>query len=228
MKKKRTTFRLAAFLFAVLMALSLFGCGQKKPEAQESISLAVVTETPTADPTEAARPTETPTAEPTESAKPTETPTAKPTETVKPTEKPTETPKPTQKPTEAPESTPSVPNETEEDLLDPDGTYTSKEDVALYLYQYGELPQNFITKKEARELGWSGGGLDDYAYGYCIGGDKYGNYEGNLPDGNYHECDIDTLHKKKRGAKRIVYSDDGRIYYTDDHYATFTLLYGEE
>ncbi len=219
MKMKRTNFRLAALLFAVLMALSLFGCGQKKPGVQESISLAVVTETPAADPTEAARPTETPTAESTETAKPTETPTetVKPTEA--PTEKPTETPEPTAEPTEALE---------EEELLDPDGTYTSKEDVALYLYQYGELPQNFMTKKEARRLGWSGGGLDDYAYGYCIGGDRYGNYEGNLPDGNYHECDIDTLHKKKRGAKRIVYSDDGRIYYTDDHYATFTLLYGEE
>ena len=224
MKKKRTNFRLAALLFAVLMALSLFGCGQKKPEVQESISLAVVTETPTADPTETARPTETPTAEPTEAAKPTETPTARPTETVKPTEapteKPTETPEPTAEPTEAPEE--------EEDLLDPDGTYTSKEDVALYLYQYGELPQNFMTKKDAKKLGWSGGGLDDYAYGCCIGGDKYGNYEGNLPAGSYHECDIDTLHKSKRGAKRIVYSDDGRIYYTDDHYESFTLLYGEE
>ena len=227
MKKKRTTFRLAALLFALLMALSLFGCGHKKPEAQESISLAVVTETPTADPTEAARPTETPTAESTESAKPTEA--AKPTETAGPTETAKPTQKPTEKPTEKPEPT-AEPTETpeEEDLLDPDGTYTSKEDVALYLYQYGELPQNFMTKKEAKKLGWTGGGLDGYADGYCIGGDRYGNYEGNLPDGNYHECDIDTLHKSKRGAKRIVYSDDGRIYYTDDHYATFTLLYGEE
>ncbi|MCR5295644.1 MAG: ribonuclease [Lachnospiraceae bacterium] len=116
----------------------------------------------------------------------------------------------------------------EEELLDPDGNYTTKEDVALYLYQYGELPQNFMTKKEAKKLGWSGGGLDDYAYGMCIGGDRFGNYEGNLPDGNYRECDIDTLHAKKRGAKRIVFSDDGRIYYTEDHYESFELLYGEE
>jgi Guanyl-specific ribonuclease Sa len=61
-----------------------------------------------------------------------------------------------------------------------------------------------------------------------IGGDVFGNYEGVLPDyGKYHECDIDTK-GKKRGKKRIVYSDDGRIYYSDDHYESFELLYGEE
>ena len=111
---------------------------------------------------------------------------------------------------------------------DPDGVYTSKEDVALYLHVYGELPKNFITKNEARALGWSGGGLDRYADGMCIGGDRFGNYEGILPDGEYRECDIDTLHASGRGAKRLVYSADGRIYYTEDHYESFTLLYGEE
>ncbi len=115
-----------------------------------------------------------------------------------------------------------------ESKLDPDGVYTSKEDVALYLHLYGELPQNFMTKSEARELGWSGGGLDRYADGMCIGGDRFGNYEGLLPEGSYHECDVDTLHADSRGAKRIIYSDDGRIYYTEDHYESFTLLYGEE
>ena len=112
--------------------------------------------------------------------------------------------------------------------LDPDGWYTTKEDVALYLYTYGELPGNFITKSEARALGWEGGGLDGYADGKSIGGDSFGNYEGILPDGVYHECDIDTMHASSRGAKRIVYSTDGRIYYTEDHYESFTLLYGEE
>ena len=101
--------------------------------------------------------------------------------------------------------------------------------MALYLATYGELPHNFITKSEARKLGWSGGGLDDYAPGMCIGGDVFGNYEGLLPaDATYHECDIDTLGATSRGAKRLVYSDDGLIYYTDDHYESFTLLYGGE
>ena len=83
---------------------------------------------------------------------------------------------------------------------------------------------------EARALGWSGGGLDAFAYGACIGGDRFGNYEGLLPERNgrrYTECDVDTQHKNSRGAKRIVFSNDGLIYYTDDHYESFTLLYGE-
>lgn len=115
--------------------------------------------------------------------------------------------------------------------LDEVGEYTSAEDVALYLHLYAHLPQNFITKKDARALGWNGGGLDDYADGKCIGGDRFGNYEGLLPDTpgrEYHECDIDTLHAASRGAKRIVYSNDGLIYYTEDHYESFILLYGEE
>ena len=86
-----------------------------------------------------------------------------------------------------------------------------------------------MTKKEAKKLGWTGGSLEDYARGMCIGGDFFGNYEGLLPeDKKYHECDIDTLGKKKRGAKRIIYSDDGYIYYTGDHYKSFELLYEPE
>lgn len=114
------------------------------------------------------------------------------------------------------------------DGLDEDGTYNSAEDVSLYLYTYGHLPENYITKNEARDLGWSGGSVEKYAPGYAIGGDKFGNREGVLPDGTYHECDIDTIGQNSRGAKRLVYADDGRIYYTEDHYETFTLLYGEE
>lgn len=113
-------------------------------------------------------------------------------------------------------------------LLPEDGSYTSAEDVAAYLVTYGHLPGNFITKKEARTLGWEGGSLEPYAPGCCIGGDRFGNYEGTLPEGDYHECDIDTLGADRRGAKRLVYSDDGRIYYTENHYESFTLLYGEE
>lgn len=120
--------------------------------------------------------------------------------------------------------------ESDTPALSEDGSYTSKEDVALYIYQYGHLPSNFITKKEAEELGWSGGSLEPYAPGKCIGGNRFGNYEGLLPqkDGrSYTECDIDTLGADKRGAKRIVFSNDGLIYYTEDHYKSFELLYGE-
>ena len=111
-----------------------------------------------------------------------------------------------------------------------DGTYSDRDGVALYIHTFGHLPDNFITKREAEKLGWTGGSLEPYAPGKCIGGDRFGNYEGNLPakDGRtYRECDIDTLGASSRGAKRIVFSNDGLIYYTEDHYETFTLLYGE-
>lgn len=119
----------------------------------------------------------------------------------------------------------------ESPYLNENGSYTTKEDVTNYLIEYNTLPDNFITKKEARESGWSGGSLEPYAPGKCIGGDYFGNYEGTLPEVSgrtYYECDIDTLGATSRGAKRIVYSDDGQIYYTEDHYETFTLLYGDD
>jgi len=116
-------------------------------------------------------------------------------------------------------------------IIDEEGWYYSAEDVSLYLYTYGKLPENFITKDEARELGWEGGSVEKYAPGYAIGGDSFGNREGLLPEASgrvYYECDIDTDGKDSRGAKRIVFSNDGLIYYTEDHYESFTLLYGEE
>ena len=130
-------------------------------------------------------------------------------------------------PTEAPDET-AAPDAS---LLDENGSYTTKEDVALYLHQYGHLPPNFITKKEAQALGWSGGSLEPYAPGKCIGGSQFGNFEGLLPKapGRYYtECDINTLGKSKRGAERIVFSNDGLIFYSGDHYESFELLYGED
>ncbi len=121
----------------------------------------------------------------------------------------------------------SVPSSNQESVSE-DGIYTSKDDVALYIHTFNHLPDNFITKKEAKSLGWQGGSLKEYAPGKCIGGDYFGNYEGHLPDDpgrEYHECDIDTLDADSRGSKRIVYSDDGLIFYTKDHYNSFELLY---
>lgn len=110
-----------------------------------------------------------------------------------------------------------------------DGEYTSKEEVALYIHLYNHLPSNFITKNEAKDLGWDSGAgnLNKVAPGKSIGGDKFGNREGLLPKKDkrvYYECDIDYV-KGKRNGKRIVFSNDGLVYYTEDHYQTFELLY---
>lgn len=135
-----------------------------------------------------------------------------------------------QLPEEDPAGTePATEEEPEEPvLLDEDGTYNSVEDVSLYLYTYDHLPDNYITKNEARDLGWTGGSVEQVAPGCAIGGDRFGNREGILPKAEgrqYYECDIDTIGETSRGAKRIVWSDDGLIYYTEDHYESFTLLY---
>ena len=129
------------------------------------------------------------------------------------------------------DETPDAPEDGADAAIDEDGSYTSKEDVALYIHTYGHLPENFITKKEAQALGWNGGSLEPYAPGKCIGGSRFGNYESLLPAAEgrtYTECDIDTLGADSRGAKRIVFSNDGLVYYTGDHYESFELLYGEE
>ncbi len=132
--------------------------------------------------------------------------------------------------TPAPEAA-EKPGQGNTESLDENGSYDSAQDVALYLSLYGHLPDNYITKDEAEELGWNGGSVEDYAPGKAIGGDRFGNREGLLPKANgrtWTECDIDTLGEDSRGAKRIVYSNDGLIYYTDDHYESFQRLYPEE
>ncbi len=102
---------------------------------------------------------------------------------------------------------------------------TSLETVSYYIHKYQKLPPVYITKKEAYDLG---GTLDEVLNHNSIGGDYFGNYQGVLPkkEGrSYRECDIDTLGSDNRGKKRLVYSNDGLMFYTEDHYATFTLLY---
>ena len=98
---------------------------------------------------------------------------------------------------ETPDETPSAPAVSE------DGWYSSKEEVALYIHLYGHLPGNYITKREAQELGWTGGNVEQYAgEGAAIGGSRFGNYEGLLPEAEgrtYTECDIDTVGSSSRG-----------------------------
>lgn len=144
---------------------------------------------------------------------PTPEPTQAPTH-APPTEEPTQAP--TQRPTEAPTNAPT-------ETIRKDGSYTSLEDVVAYIRTYGKLPSNYITKKQANDLGWKGGDLWKYFKGKSIGGDRFGNYEGLLPEAEgrtWTECDID-YHGGNRGAKRLLFSNDGLFYYTEDHYESF-------
>lgn len=210
------TRRITALLLALLLALSLTACGNPaqtmdiiEKNAQTVQQIAEVLNDTEEDTESAALPAS---------------------EAQEPAEEASEEPAQASDQETAAEETEEAPA-AETPAIDEDGVYTTKDDVALYLHTYGHLPSNFITKKEAEKLGWSGGSLEPYAPGKCIGGSHFGNYEGILPekDGrSYTECDIDTLGADKRGAKRIVFSNDGLIYYTEDHYETFELLYGEE
>ena len=99
----------------------------------------------------------------------------------------------------------------------------SRECVSAHIRRTGSLPQNFITKKQAGELGWQGGDLWRYARGKSIGGDRFGNFERRLPDKKgrtWRECDIE-YRGGARGAKRLIFSNDGLIFYTADHYESF-------
>ena len=197
--------RISAFLLALVWALALSACGNLGADVSPTADTQ-----PPATVTEGAAPPETQPAEATEES-------SAPPETV-PTE--AQTPDPTAAETQTPALTVSE-----------DGRYDSKEEVALYLHLYGHLPDNYVTKAEAEALGWTGGSVEPYAgEGTAIGGSRFGNYEGLLPKAEgrtYTECDIGTVGRSSRGAKRLVYSNDGLIYYTEDHYESFELLYGE-
>ncbi|MDW7658293.1 MAG: ribonuclease domain-containing protein [Bacillota bacterium] len=125
--------------------------------------------------------------------------------------------------------TPAVTLEETVEIPDINGYYTSPEDVAAYLNAYQQLPLNYISKSEAAKLGWdaSRGNLWDVTDRMSIGGDRFGNREGLLPDVDgriWYECDV-NYDGGYRGAERLVYSSDGLIYYTDDHYQSFQRLY---
>ena len=206
--------KVLSIVIALLLALSLFACSTE--DAQEIIDiLDEVSEQTEAKEEQKQEELILIEDEPTDEKQDEEEPAPEaPAEPSEPTPEPEPNPEPEQKP--------------EKEKLDEFADYSSKDDVALYISQYDHLPPNFITKNQARkEYGWNGGGLPD---GMSIGGDYFGNREGLLPeaeDREYTECDIDTTNADSRGAKRIVFSNDGLIFYTDDHYKTFTQLFPE-
>ena len=196
------TKRIFAFLLALIVALTLCACG--------GAELGWLPDAPDTQPPASTQGTSAP-AETRQPSAPAET----------------QSPAPTQK------SSAPVGTETPAPTLtvSEDGWYDSKEEVALYLHLYGRLPGNYVTKAEAEAKGWTGGSVEPYTgKGTAIGGDRFGNREGYLPEAKgrtYTECDIGTVGENSRGAKRLVFSNDGLIYYTEDHYNKFELLYGE-
>ena len=195
--------RIFAFLLALVWALALSACG-----FPEAVAPPAADTQPSAAVTEGAAPPETRAPAEEESPATTETP-----------------PPATEEPSAPPDD--QLPALT----VSEDGQYDSKEEVALYLHLYGHLPDNYVTKREAEAKGWTGGSVERYTgEGTAIGGSRFGNYEGLLPEAagrTYTECDIGTVGTSSRGAKRLVFSNDGLIYYTEDHYESFELLYGE-
>ncbi len=117
----------------------------------------------------------------------------------------------------------------QQEAIDADGYYTSPEDVALYLHTYERLPDNYITKDDAMDLGWDAqeGNLWDVTDKMSIGGNMFGNREKLLPEADgrqYYEADV-NYEGGYRGSERLVYSNDGLIFYTGDHYESFEQLY---
>lgn len=231
---------------AVIMTLSLSGCVEyldgmldESFATESTVSLSETTEIPPQ--TSETEPNETTTAAETEQSETTEETEQQTSEallTETPPQETTQTEQTTVKSetTASPETTSkkakktTVTETTVEKLsVEKDGSYTTPEDVAEYIHTFGTLPNNFITKDEAKKLGWDNkkGNLRDVADGKSIGGDYFGNYEGLLPKAKgrkYTECDV-NYEGGYRGSERIIFSNDGLIYYTNDHYQTFTQLY---
>ena len=183
-------------------------------------------------PTPSDEPTPTPSDEPTPSPsdEPAPSPSGEPAPS--PSDEPVPSPSddPAPSPSDEPEpSTSDEPEPTEELTLpvSEDGYYYDPEHVVLYLHYFGKLPPNYITKSEARSLGWRSGSVEYYYEGGAIGGDTFQNREGLLPKAagrTFTECDLHTNGYKPRGTYRLVFSNDGLYFYTDNHYGSFTEL----
>lgn len=135
------------------------------------------------------------------------------------------TPAPTSAPEPSATSPSALPTVIEEEY------YYDPESVVLYLHTFGFLPYNYITKNDARALGWEGGSVERFKDGAAIGGDRFGNYEGLLPKMSgrtYYECDLNTNGANARGGERLIFSNDGLYFYTSDHYESFQELYVTE
>lgn len=102
---------------------------------------------------------------------------------------------------------------------------TQQRRVASYLQQHRQLPDYYLPKAEARRQGWDAarGNLCSALPGRAIGGDRFSNREGSLPQltgRRWFEADV-NYRCGRRGTDRMLYSSDGLIYVTHDHYRHF-------
>lgn len=100
---------------------------------------------------------------------------------------------------------------------------TEENKVINYVKEHHELPEYYITKSEAKKQGWipSKGNLCEVLPGRAIGGDHFSNREKTLPkNAQYYEADV-NYNCGNRNADRIVFTKNGDVYLTKDHYKTF-------
>lgn len=116
------------------------------------------------------------------------------------------------------------------EAVEKSGEYTTRDSVAAYLCKFDKLPKNYVGKNEGIKLYEEKGNTFEKwnfnpwtTLGVMIGGDVFSNSEGKLPEDKYYEADVD-YNGKNRGTKRLVYQSGCIIYYTGDHYKTYTML----
>ena len=113
----------------------------------------------------------------------------------------------------------------------PGAQYTSKNEVAKYICENGRLPSNYVSKSEGKRLYEQRTGRNFTKWnfnplatlGVMIGGDYFENREGLLPQGTWYEADVDYF-ASNRGTNRLVYSSGCNIYYTSNHYKSFSKV----
>lgn len=97
-------------------------------------------------------------------------------------------------------------------------------ETVVALRNNGRLPERYVPKETAHRRGWRGGGLCSVWPGHVIGGDLFHNFSQELPDAPgrvWREADLDET-CRSRGPARLIFSSDGLIYVTTDHYFTYT------
>lgn len=102
---------------------------------------------------------------------------------------------------------------------------TQAEKVISYVKSHGDLPNYYISKAQAKKIGWDPQeeNLCDILPGKAIGGDQFSNREGKLPQKEgrqYFEADL-NYGCGSRSADRMIYSNDGLVYITTDQYRSF-------